>query len=747
MKRIIALLFVIISLFSCQKAPFLTLNTPSSISFSEQGGTQDIIFQANRNWSASSSESWCKVSPASGTASNGPVSVTVRCDANTTYDDRTAMVTITIEELSQTVTVSQPANLGIVLPTQAYDLQSDAKTIEVTVQANVDYTVETSVDWVKQTGTRGLTSKTLNFRVEENKTFDAREGIITIKPKQTGVAEQVISVKQAQKDALNVEKTSYEMPYGGGEIEIKVEANVAFEVFSNSDWIQHISTKALSGSTVLLKIDANTTYDAREGYVEITHHNGSLKHTISVEQQQAPGLFVNPNSFDLTYEAQEIELKVRNNVSLDIVIPDEAKDWITLKTNTQTKALVEDKVGFAITMNGASTNREATLVIKQVDGSLSENVVISQGHFEGLEVSQSIFNVDKESHTIEFSVYSSKEYDISNSSQWWLSEISRTVVNPIETHYVFSIKENTDTSPRIGTITYKFKTGEMTVNVSVSQEPTYYIQHFDFFGALSSFEQNFNLGFESNAKPLTYSCNKEWIRYVTDIGSSLYPRPVFIVDENTSRSEREAIITVKSAKEGVSLEIKVIQNGVREVPEGTTELGLSVLWATCNVGASSPEEFGGYYAWGELEEKDNYSWSTYRWGNGYASVTKYTQEDEEEVLKKEDDVASVKLGGHWHIPTNLQWREIFNRCARESETINGVGCLIFTSPITGNKLIIPNAGYKNENNTYGSGIYAKYWTSTRNESYDNKAWNVNTGLGTMYAESRCAGMSIRPVYE
>lgn len=74
-----------------------------------------------------------------------------------------------MEELSQKVTVRQPANLGIVLPTQSYDLQSSAKTIEVTVQANVDYTVETSVDWIKQTGTKGLTSKTLNFSIEEKK--------------------------------------------------------------------------------------------------------------------------------------------------------------------------------------------------------------------------------------------------------------------------------------------------------------------------------------------------------------------------------------------------------------------------------------------------------------------------------------------------------------------------------------------------------------------------------------------------
>ena len=84
----------------------------------------------------------------------------MRCNANTTYDDRTATVTIRMEDLSQSVTIKQPANKGVVLPKQVFDLQSDAKTIDVEVQANVQYTVSTSVSWIKQTGTKGLTSKT-----------------------------------------------------------------------------------------------------------------------------------------------------------------------------------------------------------------------------------------------------------------------------------------------------------------------------------------------------------------------------------------------------------------------------------------------------------------------------------------------------------------------------------------------------------------------------------------------------------
>ena len=220
MKRIITITLTLVSLISflssCQKTPELTVTSPASIDLSVDGSSGSITFTANRNWTVSSSDSWLTISPSSGTASDGPMTVTVRCNANTTYDVRTATVTIRMEDLTQTVTVKQPANLGIVLPKQVFDLQSDSKSIDVEVQANVEYTVSTSVDWIKQAGTKGLTSRTLNFNIEENKTYDSREGKITIKPKQAGVAEHVVSVKQAQKDALIVEKTSYEMPYGGG---------------------------------------------------------------------------------------------------------------------------------------------------------------------------------------------------------------------------------------------------------------------------------------------------------------------------------------------------------------------------------------------------------------------------------------------------------------------------------------------------------------------------------------------------
>ena len=92
--------------------------------------------------------------------------------------------------------------------------------------------------------------------------------------------------------------------------------------------------------------------------------------------------------------------------------------------------------------------------------------------------------------------------------------------------------------------------------------------------------------------------------------------------------------------------------------ERWVDLGLSVLWAAYNVGASSPEEYGGYYAWGETENKTIYNWNTYKWCMGdYTNITKYGESstygiiDYKRVLELDDDAAHVNWGGNWRMPT------------------------------------------------------------------------------------------------
>ncbi len=159
---------ILLALGACQKAPELAVTGPTSIDMSADGSSGSITFMANRDWTVSCSESWVHVSPTSGAASDGSVTVSVKCDANTTYNDRTATVTIKAEDLTQSVTVKQPQNLGVIVPTQTYEVGVSGGTLEIAVQANVEFEVNLNADWIHYTQTKALDNRTVALTVDKN---------------------------------------------------------------------------------------------------------------------------------------------------------------------------------------------------------------------------------------------------------------------------------------------------------------------------------------------------------------------------------------------------------------------------------------------------------------------------------------------------------------------------------------------------------------------------------------------------
>ena len=211
-----------------------------------------------------------------------------------------------------------------------------------------------------------------------------------------------------------------------------------------------------------------------------------------------------------------------------------------------------------------------------------------------------------------------------------------------------------------------------------------------------------------------------------------------------------------------------------DTPYEMVDLGLSVKWATCNVGASSPTEYGDYFAWGEIEPKEDYSWETYKWcigGGQYSAgqLIKYCTVDYKEILDLEDDAASVNLGGDWRIPSSLEWEELHENCTWRYTTLidrDGFSTAGYkvTSKIEGytNKWVfLPATGYRNGTNFENMGSYGYYWSSClyKVESSGNYWGPPFYGVSSTGAfcvclkESgqwdyfgRCCGLAVRPVY-
>ena len=145
----------------------------------------------------------------------------------------------------------------------------------------------------------------------------------------------------------------------------------------------------------------------------------------------------------------------------------------------------------------------------------------------------------------------------------------------------------------------------------------------------------------------------------------------------------------------------------------SVDLGLpsGTIWAACNLGASSPEEYGDYYSWGETKPKDKYTWNTYKFGTK-DNLTKYNEEDRKTILDPEDDAAHVVLGGKWHIPTREQMQELFYNTTNEDSEFDGVKGKLFTSKINGKELFFPYSGNKDDNFIDGENEYCFHWSSS-----------------------------------
>ena len=189
-----------------------------------------------------------------------------------------------------------------------------------------------------------------------------------------------------------------------------------------------------------------------------------------------------------------------------------------------------------------------------------------------------------------------------------------------------------------------------------------------------------------------------------------------------------------------------IENGYTYVDLG---LPSGLKWATYNIGASKPEEFGDYFAWGEVEPKETYDWSSYKWNNGSEAnpfLTKYcVRVDNKTLLDKEDDAAVVNWGGCWRMPTKAELDQLCGHCTWIWTSLNGVNGYMVTGS-TGNSIFLPAAGYRFGSSLKYAGSRGLYWSSSlfTDNPYYAYVLDFNSDL-VDWSSSRCCGQSVRPV--
>ena len=205
--------------------------------------------------------------------------------------------------------------------------------------------------------------------------------------------------------------------------------------------------------------------------------------------------------------------------------------------------------------------------------------------------------------------------------------------------------------------------------------------------------------------------------------------------------------------------VNLVDNGsdnlAPPVPTGAVDLGLSVYWATKNVGASSETDYGDLYAWGETTTKSDYSWDTYAHGTS-SNQTKYNSSDGKTTLEMTDDVARQVQSGSWRMPTKDDWQELKDNCTwtwQSNYNSSGVAGYLVTSNKSGytdKSIFLPAAGVRSGNNLFSQGSHGFYWSSSLYSDYPYCAWYLffnSDDVDDVDGNDRYYGYSVRAVQD
>ena len=333
--------------------------------------------------------------------------------ANESYDARAAEIYFVDEEngLQEKVTVTQVQKDAIVIAEDEYTMDAEGGRLEFTVNANVDFSVETSVDWIQQVDTRGLAEKPLQFNIAENTTEASRQGVITIR---SGELKQEIRVIQEGKTKayLIVSSKEFTVPAEGGNIEFVVEANAEVIVTSSASWC-HWNV----GSSYTFIVESNIQPQQRKAEIFVECPENGLSEVIYVMQEAlVPQFDVLCKEVYVGAESWTIDSYYNISTNIDYFVNVENADWLSV---TNSKII-------NVSTNFQGERRQAIVTVYNEEYGISQSYQLVQEAYPYLDLPLDILtkgyiNLSASEGSYIIPVHTDQEVSIATDNPTWLT--------------------------------------------------------------------------------------------------------------------------------------------------------------------------------------------------------------------------------------------------------------------------------------------------------------------------------------
>ena len=261
--------------------------TTDSIHSTNQGGDFSFTITTNQSWSASSNQSWCRISSTAG--NKGTLSIKVQLDENTSFSERTAIITIQAGNSSQKVVVTQPAakqdKLEVAITT--FSVTAEGKDIQLAFSTDTDWEATSDQPWCTLSELKGEKgSHTIVVTIGTCTEWEDRKATIVLK---AGNAQETITITQERAFQLLVTCENEQVDYAGGTVSVKVKSNVQFEISCKATWIKQVKTSSSNlEQTLQFQVEANETENNREGEISFYNEEKKLRQRIVIQQEGKP---------------------------------------------------------------------------------------------------------------------------------------------------------------------------------------------------------------------------------------------------------------------------------------------------------------------------------------------------------------------------------------------------------------------------------------------------------------------------
>ena len=602
------------------------------MSFTCEGGTQEQVYRHEdlSVYKVSHKESWCTPTL---DVNNCKLVVTVK--ANNTYDARTDTVTLTdtIAKSSRYITVKQDRNIGLFLDKTYVEASMYGDTVSTRLMSNINYEVQIpdTCNWVTRGGaskTRGLDSTTLTFFVKENKTYKARDAVITVINKDENLTDK-LKIHQPFDLVFQADSTNFEVNMYGDTITVNLTTNISYDVTipDTCSWItkksspgargQGAMTRGTDTKSITFYIKENKTYHARTGVVTLGNSDAGASIQINIKQPFTTEFTPEKKYFQASQYGDTVSIKMTSNVSYDVTIPDDC-DWITRASTRKTRGVETSYILLKVAENKTYKEREAVLKVSNEDAGVSESITIYQPFNTVFSVDSTSFEVSMDGATFTVNLRHNISYDVSiPSSCDWISKVTgsrkagarnatsrrlpllsrrgrggltRASTNGTDTTaIVFRASENTTEQEREATITISNKDAGAEAKIYVHQPftTTFNVDSTSFEVGTNGGTKTVNV--ESNISyKVTIPSDCDWITLQSNSCRSKTRGTkstalLFKISKNTTGKERSATVTIGNSSLGVSKAISFKQKFESTFSVDTTDIEVDEQGGTFGV--------------------------------------------------------------------------------------------------------------------------------------------------------------------